>query len=162
MSNVDIYSLLGLITSSKFIFGVILILILFFVITFILCRKYKKSVKLFLAIWLTILCIITTIILLSRHFLSNSTTLSKKLCETKHGRWLTNPPLGKSPIFYNSPFSCDLPTRDAGRVCTDSGECEAFCQPVDSIKVGSLSSGKCYGWSIWPNHGCTEIVKQGR
>jgi len=55
-------------------------------------------------------------------------------------------------------FFCNLPTSDAGKECTDSNECESFCQAPNGIEPGSKTNGRCYGWKFsW----CMQEVSNG-
>ena len=49
---------------------------------------------------------------------------------------------------------CDLPTTDAGQVCTDTSECEGTCFAVQSGSGGTCSPRRV-------NFGCHTVMKDG-
>ena len=61
-------------------------------------------------------------------------------CEAKGGVW------AGSVSGRGRNIGCDLPTKDAGRKCADSSQCEAICIANDS----SNKNCSCYGRTIVP------------
>ena len=69
--------------------------------------------------------------------------VTQTACKKSGGRWgLWN------DIIPDAPAKCNMPTSDAGKICTDSTECESYCQAEDDAKIGSRATGKCYEWKI--------------
>ena len=82
-------------------------------------------------------------------------------CEARGGKW------GK--IGLSPRDACNLPTTDAGTVCSDSSECEGACvanlsradyDRVTKNKVIIDSMGQCTPWRIVV--GCLAIVTNGK
>ncbi len=66
----------------------------------------------------------------------------KNSCEQLGGQWkIWSNALNARP-------KCNLPTSDSGKECTDSSQCESYCQAEKSLKPGSQTTGKCYEWRI--------------
>ena len=66
--------------------------------------------------------------------------VEKENCEKAGGLWgfwITIPP-------YND--SCNLPTSDGGKECTDSAQCESWCKAPENAEVGTQATGTCYGF----------------
>ncbi len=85
----------------------------------------------------------------------------KATCEAQGGRWGR---IGLSPVE-----SCNLPTSDAGTVCSDSSECESLCiadlsqADRDRLMRGKVTietTGKCAPWRIVV--GCIPRVEEGK
>jgi hypothetical protein len=57
------------------------------------------------------------------------------------------------------PKICDLPTKDKGKTCSDSSECEGYCLSSMKFAIPFITKGKCSG-SI---HlvGCNNILEAG-
>ena len=65
---------------------------------------------------------------------------NKKTCEEQGGIW---------SIWSNieNPIKeCNLPTSDGGKECTDSSQCESYCQAPEDSEIDSSVIGKCYEW----------------
>jgi len=81
------------------------------------------------------------------------------LCATKGGRWGR---VGLNPIPQ-----CNLPTSDAGKECSGSGECEGACivelssDDMARAKGGEIihAKGRCSAWRIIV--GCYAFVEDG-
>ena len=111
----------------------------------------------------SILIIVVLVLILIAFFVGYSINIndgrtnsysSKTSCETIGGKW---------GVFFNSPFSveeCNLPTSDAGEECTDSTQCESYCQAPTGSGVGSSVSGTCHGF-IYSLDGCSQSVEKG-
>ncbi len=56
---------------------------------------------------------------------------------------------------------CDVPTRDAGKTCRDSSECESLCVAQDGANASQASTGQCYK-SFLTVGKCLSIVANGR
>jgi len=55
---------------------------------------------------------------------------------------------------------CDVRTSDAGKMCTDSAQCQGTCQAAPEVAVGQLTSGSCSPYVS--NFGRQLIVEHGR
>lgn len=64
--------------------------------------------------------------------------LGKQECEAAGGLW------GIWSNMANAVESCNQATSDAGRECTDSSQCESYCQAKKGSKIGSEDTGLCY------------------
>ena len=56
---------------------------------------------------------------------------------------------------------CDVPTKDAGKACRDSSECESLCVAPDGANASQASAGQCYK-SFLTVGKCLSIVANGR
>jgi len=66
----------------------------------------------------------------------------KEQCEIAGGLW---------GIWGNrSPAtaSCNPSTSDVGKECTDSSQCQSFCQANEGAEINSEEAGKCYGYEL--------------
>ena len=75
-----------------------------------------------------------------------------KECEMSGGLW---------GIWGNSvpvKESCNPTTSDGGILCTDSSQCQSFCQAKDGSEINSESSGTCYGYELAI---CMQEVRNG-
>ena len=73
-------------------------------------------------------------------------------CESTGGKW---------GIWSNYPFvsgTCNPPTSDARAECTDSSQCESFCQAKEGAVIGSDDTGMCYGFELAI---CMQEIKNG-
>lgn len=43
---------------------------------------------------------------------------------------------------------CNYPTNDAGKNCTDSTQCESYCEAPKEAENGEKVVGKCYGFEF--------------
>lgn len=62
-------------------------------------------------------------------------------CEKAGGKW--------GPWGLAQKPSCNLPTADAGRACTDSKQCATACVVKESATPpppGTAIQGECFGW----------------
>jgi len=50
--------------------------------------------------------------------------------------------------LYSAEPECNFPTMDAGKECTDSNQCESFCQVKEGTEIGSMATGECYGFNL--------------
>jgi len=53
---------------------------------------------------------------------------------------------------------CNLKTSDAGTECTDSSQCESYCQAKEGAEVGSEESGLCFEYM---ESDCRQVVRDG-
>lgn len=65
----------------------------------------------------------------------------KQSCENIGGKWGS-----VGDVSPNTPPYCNMPTNDAGKSCTDSSQCQSFCQAPTGTKRGTPATGACYGW----------------
>lgn len=61
-------------------------------------------------------------------------------CEEQGGKW--------SRAGQSHDHQCNLPTMDAGKICSDSKECQSVCITEGSVIAGTAVTGFCYGWSL--------------
>jgi hypothetical protein len=70
------------------------------------------------------------------------TPTDKESCETRGGEWTT---LSNHP---NATDTCNLPTSDGGKKCTDISQCESFCQVPWDTEIGAKAEGECYKFKL--------------
>jgi hypothetical protein len=58
------------------------------------------------------------------------------------------------------PKICDLPTKDKGKNCTDSSECEGYCLISKIFGITVTTKGKCSGHINLV--GCNKILEAGK
>lgn len=83
-------------------------------------------------------------------------------CASVGGKW------GKAGIFPKE--FCNLPTKDANKICNDASECEGTClamsltrEQVEQTwrqKIPIRTSGKCTAWKLV--FGCMPVVRNGK
>jgi len=76
----------------------------------------------------------------------------KEQCEIAGGLW---------GIWSNrSPAtaSCNPSTSDVGKECTDSSQCQSFCQANEGAEINSEEAGTCYGYELAT---CMQEVRNG-
>lgn len=75
-------------------------------------------------------------------------------CEENGGEWL-----GK--LAGADEGRCALPTGDAGKLCTDSGECEGACLAVnyDPDTATAADEGRCA--AVTASNGCPPVLVDG-
>jgi hypothetical protein len=87
----------------------------------------------------------------------------REACEAKNGEW------GRVGLRLTE--VCNLPTADAGKICSDQSDCEGDClaelSEVDYEKLTKntgkeviVTKGKCTAWKV--TMGCNAYVKNGR
>ncbi|RMD67421.1 hypothetical protein D6817_01695 [Candidatus Pacearchaeota archaeon] len=81
---------------------------------------------------------------------------ARELCEELGGRWGIWQ--GESENDGRAKYSCNLPTTDGGKPCTDSSECESFCSAGVDAELGARTAGKCYPYLYAK---CARIVENG-
>ena len=81
-------------------------------------------------------------------------------CNTQHGQKFIEPSYNEEKCrasgglwgaWYNNPdasSSCNNITSDKGDYCTDSSQCQSFCQATPGSKPDSAGSGTCYGYEL--------------
>lgn len=57
------------------------------------------------------------------------------------------------------PKICDLPTKDKGKSCTDTSECEGYCLSSKIFGISFSTKGKCSG-SVYLV-GCKKVLEAG-
>lgn len=73
-------------------------------------------------------------------------------CEIAGGLW------GIWSNAVDAVESCNMPTTDAKMTCSDSSECQSFCQAKEGSEFDSEGTGMCYGYE----HAlCMQEVKDG-
>ena len=65
-----------------------------------------------------------------------------KECEMMSGLWGT---WGNS---QSAKESCNSSTSDVGMECSDSSQCQSFCQAKEGSEINSESIGMCYGYEL--------------
>ena len=137
--------------------AVLVLVAISFLPVFILNKRRKKPQKKTLIIWASISGILIVVGIASLVLLNQWERLDRLVCEKAGGTlgYVSSPPV----VPYSYPFSCDFPTTDAGKECTDSSQCETFCSPIDN---SSPVVGQCYGRTVWPNEGCVKLLKAGK
>ena len=73
-------------------------------------------------------------------------------CEAAGGKWGR---LGLKPQE-----ACNLPTRDAGKPCTDATDCVSACIAPDAAPEGSRAQGKCFDRELLVGT-CLKQVRDG-
>lgn len=73
---------------------------------------------------------------------------SEQECVQQGGQW---GPQGKAGLVV-----CNLPTLDAGQVCTDVSQCEGTCLAGDDL---AATAGQCSPYTL--NFGCHAIIENG-
>jgi len=87
----------------------------------------------------------------------------RETCEAKNGEW------GRVGLKLTE--VCNLPTADAGKICSDKSDCEGDClaelSEADYEKLTKnagkeviVTKGKCTAWKLTP--GCQAYVQNGR
>ena len=77
--------------------------------------------------------------------------IPKLSCESKGGKW------GMLHMGSTIP-SCNSPTPDSGKECTDSSQCESYCQAPEGAEIESEVIGNCYGFEV---ASCMQEVRDG-
>jgi hypothetical protein len=80
------------------------------------------------------------------------TPTDKESCEAHGGKW------GMWRNAIDATPECNLPAADAGEKCTDSSQCESYCQVPKDTEIGSKVEGKCYKYKV---ANCMQEVKNG-
>ncbi|MHA7733379.1 hypothetical protein [Nitrosopumilus sp. S6] len=75
-------------------------------------------------------------------FVESGGDLTETECLAIDGKWEIR------AYVRNSQPHCNLPTSDEGKRCTDSTQCESFCQAEDDVQYGTQSIGICYGYQF--------------
>ncbi|MBN1168544.1 hypothetical protein JXA63_01500 [Candidatus Woesebacteria bacterium] len=84
---------------------------------------------------------------------TTSTPQDKNSCEKLGGKWQ----LVDSP---ENRYFCNLSTADGGKSCTDSSQCESYCQASEEAERGISASGQCYQWQETVT-GCMREINNG-
>jgi len=77
---------------------------------------------------------------------------NQKQCKDIDGLW---------GIWGNQPSltaSCNPATSDVGKECTDSSQCQSFCQANEGAEINSEEAGTCYGYELAI---CMQEVRNG-
>lgn len=75
-----------------------------------------------------------------KHFVES--ILENKECEMTGGLW------GIWGNAQSAKESCNLSTSDGGMECSDSSQCQSFCQAKEGSEINSESIGMCYGYEL--------------
>lgn len=75
-----------------------------------------------------------------------------KECEMSGGLW------GMWGNSQSAKESCNLATSDVGMECSDSSQCQSFCQAKDGSEINDESIGMCYGYELAI---CMQEVRNG-
>ena len=73
-------------------------------------------------------------------------------CQAMGGMW------GIWGNAVDAPEQCNPPTFDEGATCTDSAQCQSYCQAKGGAEIGSNESGNCYGFELAI---CMQEVRNG-
>jgi len=69
-----------------------------------------------------------------------------------------NPSTNVSSELFDRSLSRVSLLTDAGVQCTDSSQCQSFCQAKEGSEINSESSGMCYGYELAI---CIQTVEDG-
>ena len=70
---------------------------------------------------------------------------------------------GGEPVFVRFHVqSCLWPTKDGGKACTDTTECEGVCEAPFGTPLGSRVAGTCASKAADIRGGCVNEVAEGR
>lgn len=58
-------------------------------------------------------------------------------CLGMGGQWISH----DTP---NAQYKCDPPTKDGGKECTDSSQCESYCVTTKPTRYGAKTTGECF------------------
>ncbi len=84
---------------------------------------------------------------------SEKRPLTDLACATKRGQW------DIIPKFNNGDPICNLRTKDAGKICTDSDQCESYCKAAPGSQIGQEAKGTCYELRLAK---CIQEVNSGK
>lgn len=76
---------------------------------------------------------------------------TEESCKAVGGRWIRT--------MKGDTFHCVLPTTDGGTSCTDSSQCQSWCQAPNGAKSGDEVTGTCYDWD---SADCLQEVRKGK
>ena len=82
---------------------------------------------------------------------ADSQIISEEKCKAAGGDWNT----------FNTIKVCDMPTKDAGRPCSDTKDCQSVCITSDKTPSDTKVTGKCFARTSTIGT-CTNIVVEGR
>ena len=85
-----------------------------------------------------------------KHFVESIS--ENKECEINGGVW------GVWGNAFPIEESCNLSTLDAGVECTDSSQCQSFCQAKEGSEINSETTGMCYGYELAI---CIQTIENG-
>ena len=75
-----------------------------------------------------------------KHFVENIP--GQEQCQLSGGLW------GIWGNAVPSSAECNPSTSDQGKECTDSTQCQSFCQAKEGSEINSESTGMCYGYEL--------------
>jgi len=76
----------------------------------------------------------------------------KEQCEIAGGLW------GIWGNQYPAIAECNPSTSDGGMECSDSSQCQSFCQAKEGAQIGTEDTGMCYGYELAI---CLQEVRNG-
>jgi len=76
----------------------------------------------------------------------------KEECEIAGGLW------GIWGNQYPAIAECNPSTSDGGKECSDSSQCQSFCQAKEGAQIGIEDTGMCYGYELAI---CLQEVRNG-
>jgi len=85
-----------------------------------------------------------------KHFVESLS--EQEQCEIAGGLW------GIWGNISNLTNSCNPATSDAGMECSDSSQCQSFCQAKEGAQIGTEDTGMCYGYELAI---CLQEVRDG-
>ena len=103
----------------------------------------------------SVLIIIAGLIIIGFHLLGDQSprvAIDQESCEEVGGEW---------KVWGNAlgaVAECNLPTSDSGKICSDSSECESYCEAPSGSEIGSRVVGECHGLELAI---CMQEVKGG-
>ena len=75
--------------------------------------------------------------------------ITQQTCESAGGTWKRG---------FSLEYFCVLPTSDAGDACTDSSQCESWCQAPKNTPYDTPVTGTCFGFT---HASCGQEVNNG-
>jgi hypothetical protein len=136
----------------RFVLGIIIFGI---VLLFVLQKTKnisKDTFKLLISV-ISILCFVIAVLNLGLFVWKTKSMMS---CNELGGRLIGIPSV---PVRTTSPFYCELSTKDGGKQCSDSSECEGYCVPSIQDRT-KKQVGTCNEWGSKPEP-CLSHLKNG-
>lgn len=87
--------------------------------------------------WLLRPVVSTVFLLCATVVYAEKAPVSRKECESMGGSWSQ----------FEKIIICDLPTRDSGKPCSDSRDCQSACVASGEVPAESKVQGQCFSRS---------------